>query len=114
MLISKPDGSIRITVDYRKLNPVTIKDAYPLNNIYDMYTRLTKAKYFTKLDLYSGFYHILMEEESRKYTAFVVEWGLYEYQVMPMGLTNAPASFQRLMNKVLDEFIKQGIVLVFS
>jgi hypothetical protein len=85
-LVGKKDGSTRITFDYRKLNNITIKDAYPLPNIKEIFPRLAKATYFTKLDLSSGYYHVKLEPESRKYTAFGSEFGFYEYTVMPMGL----------------------------
>ena len=113
LLVSKPDGSIRFTVDYSKLNNLTIKDAHPLPNAEDMFALLANSKWYTKLDLYQGFYQIPLDDDSKKYTAFACEWGLYEYNVMPMGLTNAPATFQRMMNNVLRECIEEGYVSVF-
>jgi hypothetical protein len=112
-LVGKKDGSTRVTVNYRKLNNRTIKDAYPLPNIEKMLPKLAKATYFTKLDLSSGFYHVKLEPASRKYTAFGSEYGFYEYKVMPMGLTNAPATFQRLMDHVLKEFIEQNFTIAY-
>jgi predicted aspartyl protease len=104
-LVAKKDGSTRITLDYRKLNEVTEKDAYPLPNINSSLSQLAGANYFTKLDLSSGYYQVPMEPESQKYTAFGCEFGLFEYTVMLMGLTNATATFQRLMNYVLSGLI---------
>ena len=104
-LVAKKDGSTRITLDYRKLNEVTEKDAYPLPNINSSLSQLAGATYFTKLDLSSGYYQVPMEPESQKFTAFGCEFGLFEYTVMPMGLTNATATFQRLMNYVLAGLI---------
>jgi hypothetical protein len=100
-LVKKKDGSLRITVDYRKLNDVTIKDSYPIPRIDDMLNKLAAAKIFTTLDLASGYYQVEMEEGSKRYTAFACDMALYEYNVMPMGLTNACATFQRLMNRIL-------------
>ena len=104
-LVAKKDGSTRITLDYRKINEVTEKDAYPLPNINSSLSQLAGANYFSKLDLSSGYYQVPMDEESQKYTAFGCEFGLFEYTVMPMGLTNATATFQRLMNNVLAGLI---------
>ena len=113
LLVSKPDGSIRLTIDYRWLNLATVKDAHPLPNIENLFVELSKSKFYTKIDCYSGFYQVQMDPASTQYTAFSCEWGLYEYIVMPMGLTNAPATFQRLMNKILHDEIKAGIVVVY-
>ncbi|CAF1129296.1 unnamed protein product, partial [Brachionus calyciflorus] len=113
ILVSKPDGSIRVTIDYRSLNERTQKDAHPLPNSEDFYVLLSKSKWYTKMDLITGYFQILMKPESRQLTAFTCEWGLFEYLVMPMGLTNAPATFQRAMNKVLKRFIIAGFVVVF-
>jgi hypothetical protein len=111
-LVRKKDGSIRVCVDYRKLNNVTVKDSYPLPRIEDLFSRLSQAKIFTTLDLASGYYQVRMKQESRQYTAFSCEFGFYEYVVLPMGLTNACATFQRLMNTVLGDLIGK-ICLVY-
>jgi hypothetical protein len=104
-LVKKKDGTLRVTVDYRKLNNVTIKDAYPIPRIDNMLSKLSQARIFTTLDLASGYYQVKMDPESRKYTAFSCDYGFFEYNTMPMGLTNACATFQRLMNKVLEGYI---------
>ncbi|CAF0916235.1 unnamed protein product [Brachionus calyciflorus] len=104
-LVAKPDRSKRITVDYRLLNNVTVKDAYPLPHTDCLLSKLGGAKYFSKLVLHSGYYQIMMNPEHQKYTAFGCEFGLFEYRVMPMGLTNACATFQRIMNGVLKRCI---------
>ena len=88
-LVRKKDGTIRVCVDFRKLNNVTKKDAYPIPKIEDLFTYLATAKVFSTIDLASGYYQIKMEEESRQYTAFSCDFGFYEYTVLPMGLTNA-------------------------
>ena len=119
-IVRKEDNSIRITQDYKKLNNVTIKDAYPLPNIESMFCQLSKAKIFSKLDLTHGYWQIMMDEESRKYTAFACEMGFYQFKVLPMGLTNACATFQRMMDQVLNGligvicFVYLDDVIVFS
>jgi hypothetical protein len=105
--VKKKDGSIRVTQDFRKLNSVTVKDAYPIPRIDSMLHKLAGAKLFTTIDLASGYYQVGLSEESKQYTAFGCEFGFYEYNVMPMGLTNACATFQRMMNKVFDGLIGQ-------
>jgi hypothetical protein len=104
-LVKKPDGSIRVCIDFRKLNSVTKKDSYPIPKIDNLFTHLAKAKVYSTIDLASGYHQVKMDPNSREYTAFATQWGFYEYTVMAMGLTNACATFQRLMEKVLDGYI---------
>ena len=101
VLVRKKDGTLRFCCDWRKLNKVTRRDAMPLPRIDDMIDRLAKARFFTKLDFTSGYYQVPLAESAREKTAFVTPDGHYEWLVMGMGLTNAPATFQRLMYKVL-------------
>ena len=101
VLVKKKDGTIRFCVDYRKLNAVTRKDSYPLPRIDDALDALSGAKYFTTLDLQSGYHQVAMDTNSTEKTAFISHAGLYEYNVMSFGLTNAPPTFQRLMHRVL-------------
>lgn len=101
LLVSKKDGKSRLVTDFRKLNSVTEKDSYPLPNIADILASLGKAKYFSSLDNLWGFYQIEIEPKDREKTAFVTYNGLYEYNRLAMGLTGAPATFQRAMDRIL-------------
>ncbi|XP_055908582.1 uncharacterized protein K02A2.6-like [Eupeodes corollae] len=101
VLVKKKNGQHRLRVDYRALNRATVKDRYPLPRIEDQLDRLSGNKYFTSLDMASGFHQIPIEESSIEKTAFVTPDGHFEYLRMPFGLANAPAVFQRAINKAL-------------
>jgi RNase H-like domain found in reverse transcriptase/Reverse transcriptase (RNA-dependent DNA polymerase) len=111
LLVNKHDGSTRFVVDYRALNAVTKFDSYPMPRISDILDQLNGKKYFTCLDLASGYHNVCVDPKSQEKTAFVVEHGLYEYLRMPFGLVSAPASFSRLMDHIFREQLEDYLLL---
>jgi len=111
VIVKKKGGKLRFCVDYRQLNKVTKKDQFPLPRIDDLLDTFGKAKYFSTLDLASGYWQVEIKPEDREKTAFITNEGLYEFNVMPFGLTNAPATFQRLMNKIFKEQLNKFVVI---
>ena len=101
VLDTKKDGSIRSCVDYRALSCVADFDAYPMPRIDAILDKVSSAKYISTIDLTRGYWQIPLEEDSRRKSAFITEFGLYEFKTMPFGLHGAPATFQRLMDRVL-------------
>ena len=102
VLVTKKDGGTRFCVDYRKLNLATVKDAYPLPRIDDTLDMLAGKRWFSTLDLASGYWQVSLSPEARCKTAFATHSGLFQFRVMPFGLCNAPATFERLMDRVLQ------------
>jgi len=116
----KGDGSLRFCVDYRKLNALTRKDRYPLPLIDETLARLRKAKIFTKLDIRQAFHKMRIHPDSEELTTFRTRYGAYKYKVLPFGLTNGPATFQRYINDVLFDFLDDFVtaylddILIYS
>ena len=98
-------------VDYRQLNDITIKNKYPLPRIDDLFDQLSRAKVFSKIDLRTGYHQLKIKKEDIPKTAFTTRYGLYEYTVMFFGLTNAPAFFMHMMNKVFMDFLDKFVVV---
>ncbi|WVZ64083.1 hypothetical protein U9M48_013652 [Paspalum notatum var. saurae] len=111
LFVNKKDGTLRLCVDYRELNAVTIKNKYPLPRIDDLLDQLKGAKYFSKIDLRSGYHQMKIQEEDIPKTAFVTRYGHHEFTVVSSGLTNAPAYFMNMMNLILMEELNQFVVV---
>ena len=111
LFVDKKDGSIRLCTDYRKLNDVTIKNKYPLPKIEDLFDQLNGSKVFSKIDLRTGYHQLKIRASDIPKTAFTTRYGLYEYNVMSFGLTNAPAYFMNLMNKIFMKFLDKFVVV---
>ncbi|XP_075764387.1 uncharacterized protein LOC142819706 [Pelodiscus sinensis] len=101
VLVPKKDGSIRFCVDYRKLNAITVSDAYPMPRPDELLDKLGGARYLTTLDLTKGYWQVPLDQEARLKSAFITPLGLYEFLVLPFGLKGAPATFQRLVDQLL-------------
>jgi hypothetical protein len=120
LFVKKKDQSLRLCVDYRPLNAVTVKNKYPLPRINILFDQLAGAKVFSKVNLCLSYHQIKIRPEDVPKTAFSTRYGLYEYLVMSFGLTNAPAHFMYLMNSVfmpeLDKFVVVFIddILIYS
>jgi hypothetical protein len=111
LFVQKKDGSQRMCVDYRSLNDVTVKNKYSLPRIEDLFDQMRGAKVFSKIDLCSGYHQMRIRPSDIPKTAFSTRYGLYEFTVMSFGLTNAPAYFMNLMNKVFMEYLDRFVVV---
>ena len=111
VVVRKKNGQVRLCIDYRKLNLQTVKDAYALPRMDDTFTALSGSKWFSVLDLKSGYYQIEVDEVDKPKTAFVCPLGFWEFNRMPQGVTNAPSTFQRLMEKCMGDMNLKEVVV---
>ncbi len=111
MFTPKRDGTLRLCVDYRGLNSMTIKNRYPLPLIDEIHDRLSGARVFTKVDVKNAYYRLRIREGDEWETAFRTRYGLFEYLVMTFGLTNAPASFHSYIHRVLRAYLDITVIV---
>ena len=111
IFVKKKDGGFRLCIDYRALNNMTVKNKYPLPRIDDLLDRLHGAKYFTKMDMASGYHQVRLAEEDVYKSAFRTRYGHYEWTVLPFGMTNAPATFMRLMHDIFMPYLDKWVII---
>ncbi|GKE69723.1 putative reverse transcriptase domain-containing protein, partial [Tanacetum coccineum] len=111
LFVKKKDGSFCMCIDYRELNKLTVKNRYPLPRIDDLFDQLQGSSVYSKIDLRSGYHQLRIREEDIPITAFRTRYGHFEFQVMTFGLTNAPAVFMDLMNRVCKSYLDKFLIV---
>jgi hypothetical protein len=111
LFVKKKDGTLRLCIDFRQLNKVTVKNKYPLPRIDDLFDQLKDAKIFSKIDLRSGYHQVRIKDEDISKTAFRTRYGHYEFTVVLFGLTNAPVVFMCLMNGVFRDYFDKFVIV---
>ena len=111
LFVKRKDGSMRLCIDYREMNKLTIKNRYPLPRIDDLFDQLKDVVYFSKIDLRTGYHQLKIKPEDVPKTNFRTRYGHYEFLVMSFGLTNAPTTFMDLMNRVFKKYLDKCIIV---
>ena len=114
LFVKKKYGSFRMCIDYRELNKLTVKNRYPLPRIDDLFDQLQGSRVYSKIDLRSGYHQLKVRESDIPKTAFRTRYGHYEFQVMPFRLTNAPAVFMDLMNRVCKPYLDRFVIVFIN
>jgi hypothetical protein len=111
LFVKKKDGTLRLCIDYRQLNKVTIKNKYPLPRINDLFDQVGGGKIFSKLDLRSGYHQVRIKDQDINKTSFQTRYRHYEFVVIPFRLTNAPTTFMCLMNNIFSQYLDKFVVV---
>jgi hypothetical protein len=111
LFVKKKNGTLRLCMDFRQLNKVTVKNKYPLLRIDDLFDQLKDAKIFSKINLESGYHQVIIKEEDISKTAFRTRYGHYEFTMVPFGLSNAPFVFMCLMNGIFREYLDKFVIV---